>query len=57
MIIITLAYWIDNIFSTKGIHAFGRKLIGKCDVKHQKIALVLMFLAIALLGYWIMGLM
>lgn len=57
MIIITLAYWIDKTLSIKGIHVFGRKIIGKRNSKYQKAALVGLCFAITLAAYWIMGLL
>lgn len=57
MIIITLAYWIDKMLSTKGIYFFGKKLIGKREGKYQKVALVGLCFLITLAAYWIMGLL
>ncbi|MFZ3077864.1 MAG: hypothetical protein WA139_05380 [Candidatus Aenigmatarchaeota archaeon] len=57
MIIITLAYWIDKMLSTKGIRMFGRKIIGKRESKYQKVVLVGLCFVITLFAYWMMGLL
>ncbi len=57
MIVITLAYWIDKLLSTKGIHFFGRKIIGKHESRYQKVVLVVLCFAITVVAYWIMGLL
>jgi|GEM_PF-2261364 len=57
MIIITLGYWIDKMLSTKGIHIFGKKIIGKHNNKYQKVVLVGLCFAITVVAYWIMGLL
>jgi len=57
MIVITLAYWIDKMLSTKGIHIFGRKIVGKHENKYQKVVLVVLCFVITVVAYWIMGLL
>lgn len=57
MVVITIAYWVDKMLSTGGIHVFGKKLIGKHDNKYQKAALVGLCFVITLAAYWIMGLL
>lgn len=57
MIIITIAYWLDKLLSTKGVYFFGKKLIGKHDNKYLKVVLVGLCFVITLAAYWIMGLL
>ncbi len=57
MIVMTVAYWIDGMLRTGGIHILGRKIIGKHNNRHQKFVLVGLCLAITLVAYWFMGLL